>query len=116
MTECKECRMPVMTCEYHPYAACLMFKACRNSLTVNANLEHVVSHGYQAGKDASDDKADAERYQWILDNSVQSGGGHGISCNFFVPVDHEDLGSAISEVIKNESNDKTNDLGFERIW
>jgi len=38
---CQECGMPVSVSEYHPYAACLMFKACHNSGTVRANLESV---------------------------------------------------------------------------
>jgi hypothetical protein len=33
--------MPCTPDEYHPYAACLMFKACHNSETVRANLEAV---------------------------------------------------------------------------
>ena len=28
--------------EFHPYAACLMFKACRNGNTVDANLGFVI--------------------------------------------------------------------------
>lgn len=30
---------------YHPYAACLMFKACKNGDTVQANLDAVVKYG-----------------------------------------------------------------------
>jgi len=37
-TQCAECGMSVETGEYHPYAACLMFKGCHNSKTVNMNL------------------------------------------------------------------------------
>jgi len=48
MDECKECGMPVDANEYHPYAACLMFKACYDSATVKANLDSVINHGYQA--------------------------------------------------------------------
>ena len=48
MDECKECGMPVEAGEYHPYAACLMFKACHDSSVVQANLDAVVNHGYQA--------------------------------------------------------------------
>lgn len=36
---CGECGMPCRPDEYHPFAACLMFKACHNSETVRANLE-----------------------------------------------------------------------------
>lgn len=35
---CSECGMPCDPAEYHPYAACLMFKGCHNSATVRANL------------------------------------------------------------------------------
>jgi len=35
---CGECGMPCRAGEYHPFAACLMFKACHNSETVRANL------------------------------------------------------------------------------
>lgn len=38
---CGECGMPCAPGEYHPYAACLMFKACHNSGTVRSNLEAV---------------------------------------------------------------------------
>lgn len=36
---CGDCGMPCAPGEYHPYAACLMFKACHNSETVRANLQ-----------------------------------------------------------------------------
>lgn len=43
---CQECGMVLsVPTEYHPYAACLMFKASRDSLTARANLHHVVNHG-----------------------------------------------------------------------
>lgn len=38
---CGECGMPCVPTEYHPYAACLMFKACHNSDTVRGNLQAV---------------------------------------------------------------------------
>ncbi len=38
---CRECGMPCFALEYHPYAACLMFKACHDSGTVRANLASV---------------------------------------------------------------------------
>lgn len=43
-TKCAECGMPVKD-EYHPYAACLMFKACKDSETVKANLDAVLREG-----------------------------------------------------------------------
>src|SRR3546814_6537942 len=36
---CGDCGMPCASDEYHPYAACLMFKACHNTTIVRANLE-----------------------------------------------------------------------------
>ena len=41
LTTCAECGMSVETNEYHPYAACLMFKACRDSSIVRENLNAV---------------------------------------------------------------------------
>ncbi|GKS92757.1 hypothetical protein [Acidovorax sp. SUPP2539] len=41
LAPCGECGMPCLPAEYHPYAACLMFKACHNSDTVRANLDAV---------------------------------------------------------------------------
>ena len=41
LNPCTECGMPCSVGEYHPYAACLMFKACHNSETVRANLDFV---------------------------------------------------------------------------
>lgn len=46
---CHSCGMPLeQENEYHPYAACLMFKACGDAETVRANLNGVVSWGVQA--------------------------------------------------------------------
>jgi hypothetical protein len=45
---CHECGMTVTPPHaYHPYAACLMFKQCHDSATVQANLDAVVAWGYQ---------------------------------------------------------------------
>jgi hypothetical protein len=38
---CGQCGMPCYAGEYHPFAACLMFKACLNSETVRANLASI---------------------------------------------------------------------------
>lgn len=38
---CMECGMICKPSEYHPYAACLMFKACHNGDTVRGNLQAV---------------------------------------------------------------------------
>lgn len=42
---CAECGMPVTPNEYHPYAACLMFRGCRDAAVVRANLTAVQGHG-----------------------------------------------------------------------
>ena len=42
---CMECGMLVSPAEYHPYAACLMFKSCHDSATVQANLDAVIAYG-----------------------------------------------------------------------
>lgn len=42
---CGECLMLVKPGEYHPYAACLMFKACHDSRIVRENLAAVLEHG-----------------------------------------------------------------------
>jgi hypothetical protein len=34
--------------EYHPYAACLMFQACRNGDEVRANLMAVMQYGKES--------------------------------------------------------------------
>jgi hypothetical protein len=47
MIECKECGMLVEPGEYHPYAACLMFKACGDGSVVRANLVAVLAEGYE---------------------------------------------------------------------
>ncbi len=38
---CMECGMHVAPGEYHPYAACLMFRGCFSADTVRANLAAV---------------------------------------------------------------------------
>lgn len=42
---CMECGMSTEANEYHPYAACLMFKGCHDGEVVRANLDAVVAHG-----------------------------------------------------------------------
>jgi hypothetical protein len=41
---CLDCKMPVEVGEYHPYAACLMFKQCQDSRVVRENLYAVMRH------------------------------------------------------------------------
>lgn len=45
LSRCAECGMHVRPREYHPFAACLMFKACHDSDTVRASLAAVQEHG-----------------------------------------------------------------------
>ena len=45
---CGECGMPCLPGEYHPYAACLLFRACRNSDTVRGNLQDAQDHATAA--------------------------------------------------------------------
>lgn len=47
---CQECGMPVALGEYHPFAACLMFKGCHNSETVRANLKAVTETWFEMGR------------------------------------------------------------------
>ena len=45
IVRCAECGMETKPDDYHPYAACLMFKACHSSVTVSVNLAAVIEHG-----------------------------------------------------------------------
>lgn len=57
-SECKQCGMLVEPANaYHPYAACLMFKACRDGNVVQANLDAVVTHAKQPDEPVADDEA-----------------------------------------------------------
>ena len=52
---CAECGMPVESGEYHPFAACLMFKACHDSETVKANLWAVQERSMKIGWENHED-------------------------------------------------------------
>ena len=74
-----ECGMNVRNTEYHPYAACLMFKSCRSEKTVRENLGYV--------------REDTPRLSWLLENMHRKGfedKGCGI-------VIREDIDAAILE-------------------
>jgi hypothetical protein len=43
ITICQECGMPCTATEFHPFAACLMFKGCHDSDKVRANLAALTS-------------------------------------------------------------------------
>jgi hypothetical protein len=47
---CRTCGMSCKNLEYHPYAACLMFQACKKADVVRENLNAVRLHGYQEGR------------------------------------------------------------------
>lgn len=44
-SHCAGCGMRITAREYHPHAACLMFKSCRNSEEVRTNLQAVLDRG-----------------------------------------------------------------------
>lgn len=49
-TPCVECGMvPLRDREYHPYAACLMFKTSRDGDVVRKNLQAVLDEGEMIG-------------------------------------------------------------------
>jgi len=48
-TICQECGMEVRRGEYHPYAACLMFKACGDRETVQSILLAIHGPGARSG-------------------------------------------------------------------
>ena len=41
---CTECGMITNTGEYHPYAACLLFKACGSGYEVRNQLQYIAEH------------------------------------------------------------------------
>lgn len=46
--QCGDCGMIVTVTEYHPFAACLMYKTCHDSGIVRVNLINVVQYGIQS--------------------------------------------------------------------
>lgn len=51
LSACAECGMAVSPGEYHPFAACLMFKGCHDGDQVRANLAAVRGHAAQQDAD-----------------------------------------------------------------
>lgn len=47
---CTECGMVVTLGEYHPYAACLMYKGCKNEKTVRENLQAITTQYMELGQ------------------------------------------------------------------
>jgi len=49
--KCAACGMPMPKdgpARYHPHLACLAFRACHNSATIDANLKAVIEYGMRA--------------------------------------------------------------------
>lgn len=47
---CQECGMPVQLGEYHPFAACLMFKGSGDAGVVRVHLQMITSQWFAMGK------------------------------------------------------------------
>lgn len=62
---CAECGMIVTLGEYHPYAACLMYKGCKDEKTVRENLKSITTQWMQLGERNSTQKWKSR----IADNS-----------------------------------------------
>lgn len=60
MTKCQECGMPVKDGEFHPYAACLMYKACHSPEDVRGNIAALYQHGYTDGHCAGRKEAEGK--------------------------------------------------------
>jgi hypothetical protein len=68
---CQECTMAVAKNEYHPFGACLMFKACNDSDIVRANLAAICEWGKNA---------EATGFQCLRCGGVYNGQGHRDLC------------------------------------
>ena len=69
---CAECGMQVRSGEYHPYAACLMFKGCGKAHTVRENLGYV--------------REDSELMEYLATSWNSQGRGHHIMGRWFSNV------------------------------
>lgn len=83
---CRECGMPRDSGEYHPYAACLMFKACGNSDTVRANIDAVMLHGSETipRPDSVDDGLSWNASDTEYHMSIHSNPDHYAWADFFI--------------------------------
>lgn len=77
---CTECGMTVLHNEYHPYLACLAYKACLNPDTVHANIrairDHVTEYCVMVvdGADKNDHPADiADRLRSLIAGDQRNG-------------------------------------------
>ena len=50
VSSCAQCGMPVCIGDYHPFAACLMFRGCGEADTVTDNLDALVSRWTDQGE------------------------------------------------------------------
>ena len=82
-TGCGDCGMPCASSEYHPYAACLMFKHCRDSETVRANLQAVRQQGKVEGIQESKNLVSEFIEAWLL---------AGMVAKLLTPAVHEAVG------------------------
>ena len=57
-TPCAECGMFAFDNEYHPFAACLMFKQTENTTAVLVNLHGVVLFGAELSREEEPPDAD----------------------------------------------------------
>ncbi len=70
-TACMECGMLVKATEYHPYAACLMFKAGHNEGMVRANIMGVLMYASAPLKEQLIQATNKiERYQAIVEAAI----------------------------------------------
>lgn len=100
--KCAECGMVTLTPnEYHPFAACLMFKSCHDSAVVRSNLDAIrederkhLAENRPAAQDDVDRPAitadvhrDAQRYRWAIKH-------------WFAPFDEARLDAALASQSK----------------
>lgn len=48
---CQECGMDTAVNEYHPYAACLIFKGCHDAEVTRANMDLLIDKGYRMAEE-----------------------------------------------------------------
>lgn len=73
-SNCAECGMRVRVDEYHPYAACLMFRGCHDTEAVRSNLLSVQASGAQAEFDLRNAEQQSAPVAWHRIR-INSGGG-----------------------------------------
>lgn len=75
LSACTECGMPCAPAEYHPYAACLMFKGCHNSETVRSNLSAPIApEGREALTWYEGEPPKPWRDEWFIAQLTKGGG------------------------------------------